>query len=119
MLSNSVTKFRVLYRLSTDINMFREALLQPIIPTSNWKFLFHIVNIGFHVIFQSMWDSTVSTVTWLYAGRSARDLSLLQNIHTSYIDHTFSYSIHTTGSVPESGQNTSVTTHLFLVRCQQ
>jgi hypothetical protein len=48
------------------------------------------------------------------AGRFARDLSLLQNIHTSYIAHTFSYSTGTTGSIPESVQSTSVTTHLHL-----
>jgi hypothetical protein len=103
MLSNSVMKFCVLYRPSMDINMFREALLQPILPTSNWKLLSHIVNIGFEVNFQFMWDSTVNTVTWLWPGTYARDLSLLQNNHTSYISHTFSYSIGTTGSVPESG----------------
>jgi len=36
-----------------------------------------------------------STVNWLWAAGSA-DLSLLQNIHTSYTTHTF-YSIGTTG----------------------
>jgi hypothetical protein len=70
--------------------------------TSNWK-LSNIVDIDFHVILQSMWDSIVSTVTWLWANKSARDLSLLQNIHPSYITHTFFYSIGTTGSIPESG----------------
>jgi hypothetical protein len=73
------------------------------------------VNNGFHVIFQSMWDSTVSTVTWLWDGRSATDLSLLQNIHTSHIAHTFCHSIDTTGPIPESGLGTSVTTHLHLL----
>jgi len=72
-------------------------------------------NIGFHVTFQSMWNSTVSTVTWLWAAGSARDLSLLKHIHTSYIAHTFCYSVGTTGSNPESGQGMSVTTHLHLL----
>jgi len=58
----------------------------------------------YHFIFQSMWDSTVRTVTWLWAGISATDLSLLQNIHTSHVAHTFCYSICTTGPIPESGQ---------------
>jgi len=79
----------------------------------------HIVKIRFHVILQSMWDSTVNTVTWLWTVRSATDLSLLQNIHTSYNAHKFSYSNHTTDSVPESGQHTTVTTKLHLLRHQQ
>jgi len=60
-----------------------------------------ITNIGFHIIFQTMWDSAVGTMTWLWAGRSARDLSLLQNIHTSHIAYTFFYSISTTDSIAE------------------
>jgi hypothetical protein len=111
----SFQKFHVFYRTSRDITMFREDLCQPILPTSNWKLLFHFVNIGLQVIFQSMWNSTVSTVTWLWAGRCARELFLLQNIHTSYISHTFFYSICTTGSIPDSGQRTSVTIHLHLI----
>ena len=54
-----------------------------------------------------MWNSTVSTVIWLWAAGSARDLSLLQRIHTSHIAYTFCYSIGTTGSNPESGQGTT------------
>ena len=50
--------------------MFREGHCQQIQPTSNWKLLSHFVKIGFHVILQSMWDSTVSTLTWLWAGKS-------------------------------------------------
>jgi hypothetical protein len=72
-------------------------------------------SLGLHVIFQSMWNSTVSTVTWLQAAGSARDLYLLQNIHTSYITNTFSYSTGITGPIPEGGQVTSVTTHLHLL----
>jgi len=72
------------------------------------------VNIGFHFIFQSMWDSTAS-MTWLWAGRSARDLSHLQSIHTSHITYTFSYSIGTTGSIPERRQGMRVTTHLHIL----
>jgi hypothetical protein len=72
-------------------------------------------NIGFHFIFQSMWDSIVSTMIWLYVGRSASDLSLLQNIHTSHIAYTFSHSIGTTGSIQERRQGMSVTTHLHLM----
>jgi Na+-driven multidrug efflux pump len=116
MLSNSVKKFCVLYRHSMDINVFIKALRKEILPKSNWKLYFHFVNIGIHIIFQSISETTVSTVTWLWAGRSATDLSLLQNIHTRYIAHTLSYSIGTTGSIPESGQGTSVTTHLHLLR---
>jgi len=78
--------------------------------------LSHCVNNGFHVIFQHMCDRILSTLTWLWAARSARDLTLLQNIHTSYITHTLSYLIGTTGSILESGQGTSVTTHLHLLR---
>ena len=68
-----------------------------------------------YVTFQSMLDSTVSTVNSLWTAGSAGDLSLLQYIHTSHITHTFSYSIGTTGPIPESGQVTSVTTHLQLL----
>jgi hypothetical protein len=73
------------------------------------------VNIGFHFIFQSMWDSKVSTMTWLWVGRSARDLSLLQNIHPSHIAYTFPYSIGTTGSILQRRQGMSVNTHLHLL----
>ena len=108
--------FNALYRYSRDITMFREAPWQPILQPSNWKLLSHFVHIGFHVTLQSMWDSTVSTMTWLWAGRSAQDLPLLQNNHTCYITHTFIYSFGTTGSIPESGKGTCVTTHLHLLR---
>jgi hypothetical protein len=47
----------MLYKLSREITIFR-AVWQPILPTSSWKLLSHFVNIGLHVTFQSMSDSS-------------------------------------------------------------
>jgi len=58
-----------------------------------------------------MWDSTVRTVTWLWAVGTASDPSIFKNIHTSYIAHTLCCSIGNTGSIPDSGKGMSVTTH--------
>jgi hypothetical protein len=38
---------------------------------------------------------------WQWAGISATDLSLLQNIQNSHIAHTFCHSIGTTGPIPD------------------
>jgi len=62
-----------------------------------------------------MWDSTVSTVTWVWADGTARGPSLAQNIHTSYTAHTFCCSIGNMASIPDSGKGMSFTNHLQLL----
>ena len=86
-----------------------------ILPTPNWKLLFHYDKNRYHFMFQSMWDSPVSTVTCVWAVGTARDPSIVQNIQTSYTAHTFCCSIGNTGSIPESGKGMIVTTHLQLL----
>jgi hypothetical protein len=61
---------------------------------SNPKLPSHFTNEYIHYLFKSVWDSTVSTVTRIYAGRSGvqilaevRELPLLQNTQASSGTH--------------------------------
>jgi len=91
--------------------------------TSNPKLPSHFINTDFHIIFTSVWCSTVSTVTWIQAGRSgvqilraARELALLQKNQTSSNARPASKSMKTKAfflAVKWQGED-SLTTHIPL-----
>jgi hypothetical protein len=82
MSSPSVKKFHVLNRNSREIIMSIGALYQSILPTSKRKLLPHLLNIVFQFIFQSTWDSTVSTVTGQWARNDLKQIYLFSTVPT-------------------------------------
>jgi hypothetical protein len=87
--------------------------------TSNPILQSQFINTDFHRFFKPACGSILSTMTWIYAGRSgvqisaeARELSFLQNIQTSSSTHPASNSSFFSGSKVASAG--SLTTHICL-----
>jgi len=87
--------------------------------SSNTSLISHFINMDFCVIFKSVWGSTVSAMTRIYAAISgvqmlaqATELPPLQNIQTSSSTHPASKSSFLSGSKVASAD--SLTTHICL-----